>query len=120
MKLLEGVLDGTPYTIIIESGLWIFSRGAHRHATSGPASLLDHLLAQGWELPHSDESWLCDLAFQGSDVVKHLLDEKGHWDLVTADDINDALKQGIADTERQEAIRTLLLGRIDKQLEDTP
>lgn len=112
MKLLEGVLDGTPYTIIIENGKLVFSRGAHRYAASGPATLLDHLLAQGWELPCPDEWWLCELAFQGWDVVEHLLDKKGHWDLVTADDINTAIEQGIADTERQEAIRTLLLGRI--------
>lgn len=113
MKLdfLDGVLsDGTPYTITIEAGSLVFQRFEDRHTTLGPAGLMDLMKARGWELPTDAEALLCKLAHQGADTVSHLVDMKGHYDLVTADDIDTAL-QKFADVDVKEAIRTLLLGR---------
>ncbi len=122
MIFLGGMLDGMPYTITIEDGALMFQCGEGRHIAQRTARLLDHLTAQGlglpsWQLPPEAMERLNNLSFQGSYIIRELIGIKGHWDLVTADDIHTAVQQKIEPGDIQEAIRTLLLGRIK---EDTP
>ncbi|MXV82899.1 hypothetical protein F4Z98_05940 [Candidatus Poribacteria bacterium] len=123
MRFLAGaLLDGTPYTIRIENGELVFSRGPHRYAARGPAVLLDHLKAEGWELPTDAAAQLYKLAHQGAGVVRYLVNLKGHWERVNASDIDTALLKlkTFVDADIKEDIRILLLGRIPhKQMEDT-
>lgn len=115
MKFLNGtLLDGTSYTIRVKSGVLVFQRCEDRHTVPGPAGLLDYLKVQGWELPAAAVARLHKLAYQGADVVQSLLEKRGHYHLVTADDIQTAVQQKIEPGIIREAIRTLLLSRVDK------
>ncbi|MDE0016822.1 MAG: hypothetical protein OXU51_11585 [Candidatus Poribacteria bacterium] len=115
MKFLEGVLDGTPYTITIEDGALVFQCGEDRQTAQGPAMLMDYLKAQDLELPTDDMTQLSKLAYEGWIVVQALLNVRGSWEKVAAADIDPVLY--LADDNIQAAIRILLLGQIT---EDTP
>ncbi len=120
LEFLNGVLsDGTPYTITIIDGVLVFQcDGKVRYTAQGPAMLMDYLQAKGWKLPADAVQRMSDFGKAGAQVVSALIDKKGHWDSVTADDIDTILKQtGVGWI--QEAIRTLLLGRRTHNERDT-
>lgn len=110
MKFLEGVLDGTPYTITIEKGALVFECGEDQHTAQGPALMLDYLKAEGLELPTDAVTQLSKLAYEGWIVVQALLNMRGSWEKVIAQDIDTVLY--LTDENIQAAIRILLLGQI--------
>lgn len=110
MKLLEGALDGTPYTIAIKDGALVFACGEDRHTAQGPAMLMDYLKAEGLELSTDAVTQLSKLAYEGWIVVQALLNMRGSWEKVAAADIDTVLY--LADDNIQAAIRLLLLGQI--------